>query len=117
MQVAGVIGIIVASICIDGLGFGFSQRFDTLLGVNVTAVNGWFIFLSLVEMIVQAVAITTFFVDIKLLKIKIPLGKSLWYLFNLIVSVDCVAFSNNYTILYNHKSRLAIRVLNYCRQH
>ena len=100
MQVAGVIGIIVASLCIDGLPvvvdiFFSSKRVDTLFGVNVTAVNGWFIFLSLAEMIVQAVAIITFFVDIKLFKIKIPLGKNLWYLFNLIVSLDCVAFNND----------------------
>ena len=91
MQVAGIIGIIVASICIDSL----NGIFIALLGVNVTAVNVWFILLSLAEMIVQVVAIITFFVDIKLLKIKIPLGKSLWYLFNLIVSIDCVAVNND----------------------
>ena len=99
MQVAGVIGIIVASICIDGLtiiqAIFLSWRIDTVFGINVMAVNGWFIFLSLAEMIVQAVAIITFFVDIKLFKRKIPLGKSLWYLFNLIVSVDCVAVNND----------------------
>ena len=62
------------------------RGYEIVYGVNLRATNGWFIFLCLVETVLQIVAITELFLDIKLLKIKIPLGKSLWYLVNIVVS-------------------------------
>ena len=83
MQVTSVIGIIVGSVSIDKISDYYP---DVLYGVDLRATNGWFIFLCLVEIVLQIVAITELFLDIKLLKIKIPLGKSLWYLVNIVVS-------------------------------
>ena len=56
-------------------------------GVNLRATSGWLIFISLVVTTFHMVAIVDLFTDIKLLRIKIPLGKSLWYLFTIIVSI------------------------------
>ena len=86
MQVASLIGIIVGSVSIDKILISYYYGYDGLFGVDLRATNGWFIFLCLVETILQIVAITELFLDIKLLKIKIPLGKSLWYLVNIVVS-------------------------------
>ena len=53
---------------------------------NTRAAAGWILFLSLVVFMYQIFAIYQLFVYTKLLYIKIPVGKSLWYLFPLIVS-------------------------------
>ena len=84
MQVAAVIGVIVGSACIDKIPLYTND--DVIFGVNLRATNGCFIFLSLVEIILQIVAVIELFLDVKLIKIKIPLGNTLWYLVNLIVS-------------------------------
>ena len=56
-------------------------------GLNVRAANGIFIFLSIVEIIFQTIAIVSMVTDIKIFKIKIPFGNTLWYLISLIVSI------------------------------
>ena len=53
---------------------------------NTRAAAGWILFLSLVVFMYQFFTIFQLFVYLKLLYIKIPVGKSLWYLFPLIVS-------------------------------
>ena len=85
MQVASVIGIIVGSVSINKISEDY-RGYEIVYEVDLRATNGCFIFLCLVETVLQIVAITELFLDIKLLKIKIPLGKSLWYLVNIVVS-------------------------------
>lgn len=51
------------------------------------AAAGWILFLSLVVFMYQIFTIFRLFMYLKLLYIKIPVGKFLWYLFPLIVSV------------------------------
>ena len=55
------------------------------LASNTQAAAGWALFLSLVFLLYQIFAISQLFFYVKLLYMKIPVGKTLWYLFPLIV--------------------------------
>lgn len=100
LQILAALCIIAAAICIDakqkrdlhGLPNPLQHNLpwlvlDAYRHIDVRAANGWLIFVSIVLIIFQATAIVELFVDdIKVLKIKIPFGGSLWYLVTIIVS-------------------------------
>ena len=107
VQVLALSSIISSSVCLNKLLLDTSViiipgqphrpvyiyvLLEKLLGMNsqvfsdTRAAAGWILFLSLVVFMYQFFAIFQLFVYLKLLYIKIPVGKSLWYLFPLIVS-------------------------------
>lgn len=100
LQVLALISIISSSICLNKLmPDHLRQQASTYKSLvleashlnsrvlqDTQAAAGWTLFLSLVVFIYQSFAIFQQFVYLKLLFIKIPLGKSIWYLFPLIVS-------------------------------
>ena len=96
MQVLDVIIILLASLCISGLPYFSVLLYNSGLpyigaeafGVNLRTTSGCIIFISLVEVIFQVVAIIWLFVDVQFLNIKIPLGNTIWYLFTIIVSLN-----------------------------
>ena len=93
-----IASIVLASICISGLVYlpvtelQFSFSYPR---VNVRVINGFIISLALLELIFQVVAIVWLFADIAFLNIKIPLGKTTWYLFNIIVSITITGIGNS----------------------
>ena len=91
LQILAALCIIAAAICIDAKQkrdlHGRQLVLDAYSHIDVRAANGWLIFVSAVLIIFQTAAIVELFVDdIKVLKIKIPFGGSLWYLVTIIVS-------------------------------
>ena len=54
--------------------------------MNTRAAAGWIIFLSLIALLYQIFAVVQLFLYIPVLYMKIPIRKSFWYLFPLIVS-------------------------------
>ena len=92
--------VISASVCINAIkdyeprselyeqkGYHVLKNVTFFLKIS----NGWLIFLSLVVVIYQILATTHLFEPIKLMKIKVHLGNSLWYLSTIIVStMSCV---------------------------
>ena len=108
LQVLAAFCIIAAAVCIDarqkreskGLPSPYIANLPWIvLGaydrINIQAANGWLLFVSIVLIIFQIAAIIGLFVDIKVLKIKIPCGGSLWYLLTIIVSPTCMAIVFN----------------------
>ena len=83
MQVMTVGNVVIGSTCIDAAKQVRGVASSVTFGV---AINGWFIFLSLVAAIFQAVATVDLFTHIKLFYIKIPISGSLWYLIMIAVS-------------------------------
>ena len=101
LQVLAVSSIISSSVCVNKLSAAAAvdQPRLALIGVayvlkevnsqaisNTRAAAGWILFLSLIACMYQIFTIFQLFFYLKLLYMKIPIGKSLWYLFPLIVS-------------------------------
>ena len=63
---------------------GLSNDSNVLKNTRLAA--GWVLFLSLVAFMHQIFATFQLFYYLKLLYVKVPIGKYLWYLFPLIVS-------------------------------
>ena len=82
LQLLAVSSIISSSVCLDKL----SAVGNSKLVSNTRAAAGWILFLSLVACMYQVFTIFQMFSYVKLLYMKIPIGKSLWYLFPLMVS-------------------------------
>ena len=66
-----------------GMTFSFKDYDDE--GAGIAIANGVLIFLSVTTIIVQIVVIVDLFKRFKWLRIKIPSGKTLWYLSSIIV--------------------------------
>ena len=75
--------IVVGSTCIEAVNHVTGMASALPYGV---AINVWFICLSLVVAIFQAVAAVDLFTHIRLFYIKIPFSGSLCYLITIIVS-------------------------------
>ena len=88
--------IISSSVCLDELRF--TKQTDSQIVTNTQAAAGWILFLSLIVCMYQIFAIFQLFFYLKLLYMKIPVGKSLWYLFPLMVSEAAIAIAT-YMIL------------------
>ena len=81
------LGIVINNDIVHDLLESLQGLTDSPAGLSDTRqAAGWILFLSLVVFIHQIFAIFQLFFYLKLLYIKIPVGKSLWYLFPLIVS-------------------------------
>ena len=63
--------------------------------MRTQAAAGWIIFLSIVVLFYQTFAVVQMFLYIPLLYMKIPIRKTFWYLFPLIVSFIAI-FSTSY---------------------
>ena len=61
---------------------------DYDLAMRTQAAAGWIIFLSIIVLLYQTFAVVQLFLYIPPLYMKIPIRKTFWYLFPLIVSLD-----------------------------
>jgi hypothetical protein len=105
LQVFAVISIITSSVCLNKLPVtvveedsnDYLRKVDSHTISNTRAAAGWILFLSLVAYMYQSFAFFQLFFYLKLLYIKIPVGKSLWYLFPLMVNTNPIyVCDNNY---------------------
>ena len=89
MQVLALSCLISSAICINKITTHV-QINDHELPMRTHAVASWIVFLSLVVLLYQAFAFVQLFLYIPPLYMKIPVRKSFWYLFPLIVSYSAL---------------------------
>ena len=80
---------------IYSLTTSLSSEITIDLPMRTQAAAGWIIFLSIVVLFYQTFAVVQMFLYIPLLYMKIPIRKTFWYLFPLIVSFIAI-FSTSY---------------------
>ena len=87
MQILALSCIISASATLNK----FEKLDSPQLVLNTKAAAGWALFLSLAVLLYQIFAVLQLFLYLKFLYMKIPVGKSLWYLFPLIVRLVVIS--------------------------
>ena len=68
-------------------------QIDHDLPMRMQAAAGWIIFLSIVVLLLQTFAVVQLFLYIPPLYMKIPICKTFWYLFSLIVCLVTISVS------------------------
>lgn len=84
-QVLAAFSLISGAVCLSGAELIGPEFLETLYHINLRAINGWLLFISLITIFFEVAVIMEPFANIRFLKIKIPIGGCLWYLITIIV--------------------------------
>ena len=84
-QVLAAFSLISGAVCLSGAELFGPEFLETLYHINLRAINGWLLFISLITIFFEVAVIMEPFANIRFLKIKIPIGGCLWYLITIIV--------------------------------
>ena len=97
-QVLAAFGLIAGAVCFSGAELIRPEFLETLYHINLRAINGWLLFMSLIMIFFKVAVIMELFSNIRFLKIKIPIGGYLWHLITLIVRTTIYVKFNIYNI-------------------